>query len=454
MEKEITLKQLEKFSKNFQSSKLNLVASNAVQSSGVNKAAFSTLATRELKNQFSIEVKNPLDMTNQKQSGRCWMFAGLNVIRHIIAKQLNVKNIELSQSYLMFFDKLEKSNYELEYVLNHLDAKDDDRTFEFMLQTGGQQDGGYWNYFTSLIKKYGVCPKQCMPETFDTSASSSMDNVINTLITKDVSIIRNKYKEGVKLDKLLPLKEKMLNEIYRVLAICIGEPVTKFTYEYQEDGEQHKDEKDKNKSKYRSLTSTPIEFYNTYVKESLDNYVLLVNWPAKNFKMYQSYVATNTENVVSGDKCLAYNVPIADIKQALIASLKDNKVSWFACDVLASSSRKEGYLATTIYDYDNLLDIKLGFDKGDRLMLRASACNHAMTFSGVNLVHGRPNRWKVENSWGSDIAFKGVFVMEDKWFDEYVYEVVVEKQYLNEKVLKALDTKPVEIPVYSSVNLY
>ena len=469
MKKEITNKDLLNFKKDFDASNLNKLASNSVMRNGVKNSAYNSYIKRELVNQFSIEVKNTGSITNQKQSGRCWIFAGLNVLRGIAMKNLHVKNIEFSESYLMFYDKLEKSNYQLEAVLDNLDETDNSRLMDHIVSLGGQQDGGYWHYFVALVKKYGICPIQAMPETISSSSSSEMDSIISTLITKDTAILRNRYnkelskgssKQDAK-EKVSKLKENMLEEIYRVLAICLGKPCEEFTFEYQEDdpvkeNEQEKKVKSKKESKeksqFRRLVTTPKEFYDKYISEELSNYVVLVNWPLANYPMNQTYTSKYVYNVVGDKQNIFVNVPIKEIKSALIKSLKDNKISWFACDVLASSLRQDGYLATEILDYDNLFSVKLNFDKGDRMMLRDSLCNHAMTFTGVNLdFRNKPNRWKVQNSWGELAGFKGYYVMSDNWFDEYVYEVVVEKQYLSEEVLKALETTPIELDPWSPV---
>ena len=450
MNKSIELNDLQAFEEAYKADKANLIATNAVTKNGVFNAAYDTSKLKDLTPTFSVEVKDTGTITNQKQSGRCWMFAGLNVIRKIAMKKLHIKDLELSESYLMFYDKLEKCNSQLEAILAHLDEEDNSRLLDSILTLGGQQDGGFWHFFVELVKKYGVCPKSAMPETNPSSASSQMDSVINHLVTKDSAILRNKYKEGAKEDELRALKGKMLEEIYRLLAICLSVPVKKFTFEYEKQPSGKKKDK---KPEFCRITTTPKKFYEKYIKEDLDQYVVLVNWPMKNYKMYQSYTVNLCENVYGTDTSKAVNIPLDVIKKAIIASLKDNNLVWFACDVLASSVRQEGFLSTELLNLDQLFSVNLNFDKGDRLMLRASQCNHAMTFTGVNLdKNDLPNKWKVENSWGDTVGFKGNFVMSDKWFDEFVYEAVINKKYLTQEVLDALNTKPVVLQLWSPVN--
>lgn len=463
MNKDLTLEDLSAFRADFEKNPINRVAQNAVSRNGVLNAAFNSEAVREITPEFSIDVKDTGSITNQKSSGRCWMFAGLNVLRTIAMKKLKIKDLELSQSYLMFFDKLEKSNYQLEAVLNHLDEEDNSRLMDFIVNIGGQQDGGYWNFFADLVKKYGVCPKSAMPETIPTSASSEMDDVLNTLLAKDTAILRDGHKAGKTIDELRALKANMLSEVYRVLTICIGKPVEEFTFDYTETPDEEKKGKkkvaekkeEKEESHFKSITSTPKAFFDKYIGTDLDEYVSLVSWPLAKYPFHKTYTAKLTSNIVGSTPAIALNLPIEELKKATIASLKEKEVVWFACDVLSSSYRKEGLLATEAMDLDSLFSLKLGFDKGERLMLHASQCNHAMTFTGVNLdKDGKPNRWKVENSWGDQPGFKGFFVMTDKWFDNYMYEVVVNKKYLSKELVEELKQKPIELEPWAPVNRF
>lgn len=443
MEKNITDSLLKEYSKEFNANLNNKIAKNAVNKNGVFNTAYNSDALRDLEPIYSVEVKDIPEVTNQKQSGRCWMFAGLNVLRPIVIKNLKVKSFEFSESYLMFYDKLEKSNSALIETLNNLDIKDDDRLLEYITGMGGHQDGGYWNYFTSLVKKYGVCPKSSMKETVSSSSSSEMNEVLLNLLTKDIALLRNEYKNGKTKEELTSLKEGMLKDIYNVLAICLGEPTQEFIYEYEEVNNDKKDDKDikeEKKDSFKRIKMSPIEFYNKYIGEELNEYVSLVNWPISSYKFNEPYMLKLTQNVHDGDKCISLNVSLSDLKEAAINSLKDNTPMWFACDVTAFSFRKEGYLVKELLNIDDTFSVNTSFDKGDRLMLKASQCNHAMTLVGVNLDdNNKPNRWKVMNSWGDDIGFKGFFIMSDEWFNEYTYEIVIKKKYIKPELLKCLD---------------
>lgn len=453
MEEKLTLNKIKDFRKTFNKSKINKIASNAVQRNGLLNSAFDSEVARKYNPVFSLELEDFPSVTNQKSSGRCWMFASLNLLRSIIAKNLGVKDIELSEAYLMFFDKLEKCNSQLEYVLHNLNEKDDSRLLNSIMDIGGHKDGGYWPYFVNLVKKYGVCPIEVMPEVFHSSNSKDMDNIINQLITKDTSILRLGYKEGKSVEELREYKGRMLEEIYRVLAISIGQPVEKFTFEYHKNAakpEQNEENKDVKEDKFVRLTLTPQEFYEKYCAIDLDEYVTLVSWPMRQLKQYQMYSFKMLTNVYDGKKILALNLPIEDLKAAAIATLKDNEPVVFAADVSTISDRLGGYLSTEIFDLDDLLSINLKFDKGERLLYRASSCNHMMTFTGVNILkNGLADKWKVQNSWGTDAGKKGIYIMSDEWFDEFVYEVTINKKYLTEKQLKALKGKVIELDPWS-----
>lgn len=465
MEKEINKELLAKFEKSFKKNKTFTLAENAVQRNGVNNVAFVSEAVRYLKPIYSNEVKDAGGVTNQKQSGRCWMFAALNVIRQIVAKNLHVKDIELSESYLMFYDKFEKCNLELEEIIEHIDEDTDSRVFTSILWLGGHSDGGYWHFFKELVKKYGVCPKDVMPETKDSSSSYPMDDVILKLLGKDIAILKEKHAEGASVEELRALKEDMLKDIYNVLRIALGKPVDKFTFEYHEDNPEEKKDKDKKddkkedkkddkeKNDFKSISMSPTEFFEKYVAKDLDDYVDLVNWPTKKYPFNQTYSYTINNNVVGGKPSLLVNVPIEDIKEAAIKSLKDNTLLWFACDVGAYAMTKDGYLAPEILDYESVFDIDLTLSKGDKLSLRSNNINHAMTLGGVDLdKKGKSTKWKVINSWGKDVSFDGCLVMSDKWFDDYVFEVVVDKKYLDKKILDLLDKKPKKVEPWEPVN--
>ncbi len=461
MEKVITEKLLKEYSEDFKKCPEDKIIANAIRKNGVFNVAYNSDALKDLKPNFNVEVKDCGAITNQKQSGRCWMFAGLNVLRKVLIKNLKVDDCELSESYLMFYDKLEKSNSMLEEVIDHIDEQDNSRLLDSItLGLGGDNDGGYWNYFVNLVKKYGVCPKDVMGESVSSSSSGEMDYLLNVLLNKDVSLLRHEYIISKDIEKLRTLKEEMLKDIYKVLAMCLGEPVTEFDYTFKAKENKKDDNKEENtdEKKESSLNElkiihkTPLEFFNEFIGEELSEYVSLVNWPLKSLEEYTPYTCKYINNVKGSEDVIFLNLPISELKESAIKSLKNSELCWFACDVSSSSLRREGFLATEMLCLDEVFKIKFNFDKGDRLMLRASSCNHAMTLSGVNLDKDeKPTIWKVTNSWGKDLGFDGIYVMSDKWFDEYVYEVVVKKSELSDKAKEALAKEPIELELWSPV---
>mgnify|MGYP000888373812 FL=1 len=451
MSKQIDEKDLAAFAKSFDADKVNTIARNAVSRNGVFNAAFDSQALRKIPQTFSVEVKETGSITNQKQSGRCWMFAGLNVIRTIAMEKLKVKDLELSESYLMFYDKLEKSNFELETLLEHLDEPDNSRLLDYITSLGGHQDGGYWSFFVNLVRKYGVVPIAAEPETIPSSASGEMDSVLSTLLAKAIATIRGAYKAGKKLPELRKIKDGFVAQVYKILAISLGKPVTEFTYEYEETP----DSKAKDaKPTFKRITMTPKEFFDKYVGDDLGDYVPLLNFPSPAYPIHERYAVKIMGNVVGGEPETAVSVTLKEFQDAIIASLKGGEVCWFGADVLARSFRKEGFLAYSLLDLNDLFSTDLSLDKGSALTFKAVQVNHAMTFTGVDLDDkGQPTRWKVENSWGDSVGAKGFFVMDQGWFENYVFEVIVNKKFLPKDIVALATKKPVEVEPWAPFNM-
>jgi len=443
MNKSITNDILLEFKKNFNDSKKNKIVANAVQKNGVLACAYNLEEGTKLTNIFNVEVKDMVSITDQKASGRCWMFSGLNVLRKIISKKLGIKDIDLSQTYLFFYDKLEKANNMLELAIKYIEEDKESRIFQSIFNFGPDADGGYWHQFKDLVKKYGICPQVCQPETYSSGSSREMDHVLNVLISKDIDTLKNLHKDGKDLAELRKAKEEMLNDFYRVLAICLGQPVDKFVFEYKKDKDK-KDDKDNannddSKEEFVRIESTPIDFFNEYVGSEIDNYVSLVNYPSNEYPYYKKYNNIGATPIID-ENYFVLNCPIDELKNSAIKSLKDNMPMWFACDVTSQNFNKEGVLSTEAYAVEDLFDIKLDYDKFERLRYHSSEPNHAMTLVGVNIEKdNKPSRWKIQNSWGTDFGKKGFFVMSDSWFDQFMYEVIVDKKYLSDKAKAALD---------------
>ncbi len=431
---ELKTEELEKFRKDFVSSPKNLVVMNAVSGSSLTDVAVKREFISKYNHVFSNEIKS-MKITNQKKSGRCWIFAGLNFMRYYTAKKLNVEQFELSQSYEMFWDKLEKANYFLESIIQTVDEDLKSRLVSWLLaQLVG--DGGQWGMFTNLVEKYGIVPKDVMKESFHTSDSRVMNTLLRTKLREDAMTLRKAHKDGEKEDSLRKMKRDMIEEIYRILAINIGVPPEKFDYEY----------KDKNGNFHRIRNITPQKFYKEYGGIDLNDMVSLINCPTPDKKFLTTYTVQYLGNVVGGKDVLYLNVELQEFKDLTVKAIVDDNPVWFASDVGKMMKREEGILDTDLYDFENVYDVKFKFNKAERLDYGDSLMTHAMVLNGVDLIDDKPLKWKVENSWGEDIGEKGYFVMGDKWFDEYVYEVVINKKYLSDALKAALKKKPIVLP--------
>lgn len=378
---------------------------------------------------FSIDIKT-LPATNQKASGRCWIFAATNFLREIIAKDCNLSNFELSQSYVAFYDRLEKVNYTLEAIIELLDKDYDDRTLTYILQNG-IGDGGQWDMFVNIVNKYGLCPKNAFPETATSSGTRETNSLINFNIRKFASVAKELYeKQG--LEAVRELKERVLKDVYFLLIDCYGVPPTKFDFEYVD-----KDDK------YHLVEGfTPLSFKEKYIGDTLNQYVSIINAPTKDKPFNKTYTVKYLGNVAGGKVVTHLNLPMERVKKLILAQLKDGTIVWFGSDVSFYGDRANGVWDDHRYDTLTPFNLDWKMDKGESLDYRASQMNHAMCITGVNLKNDRPTKWKIENSWGSDVAKSGYYIMSDSWFDQFVYQAVVNKKYLSEEELKALKEEP------------
>ncbi|MCD5518666.1 C1 family peptidase [Lactobacillus delbrueckii subsp. sunkii] len=436
MSHELTLQELAEFSANFNVDPKNQVIARAAARSGVLEASYNERVAGRLTRVFSTEL--PTDnVTNQKQSGRCWLFSTLNVLRHDFGAKHKAKNFTLSQSYNFFWDKLERANLFYEKVIETADKPLDDREVRSYFDFAGH-DGGQWHMAISLVKKYGVVPSYVMPESFNTSATNGLASALADKERKDALALRRLAQAGDQ-EGLEKARKTFLNEIYRMVAIAVGEPPKTFDLEYRDD--------DKNYHLEKNLT--PVSFFNKYFDVDLDDYVVLTNAPDHEYgKLYHLGAEDNVEG---GSPILFLNVPMEYLEQAAVAQLKDGEAVWFGNDVLRQMDRKTGYLDTDLYKLEDLFDVDLSLSKADRLATGAGEVSHAMTLVGVDEDKGNIRQWKVENSWGDKSGEKGFFVMSHNWFKEYVYEVVVHKKYLTKDQQELLYSTPVELAPWDSL---
>ena len=428
----ITKQQLAKFEQQFDQNPANAVAMNAAVQNGIVKSAISYEAFRRERHEFSVNLKQG-EITNQKASGRCWMFAALNVMRFEVMQKLNLETFEFSQSYPLFFDKLEKSNYFLENILDTLDEPTGGRLVCFLL-TDPMGDGGQWDMFCGLVEKYGVVPKDAMRESVSSSATREMDYYLTLKLREFACTLRTAYGKGESVQQLREKKEQMFSQIYNILCISLGKPPKEFCFETR----------DKDGNFIRDAKITPQEFFAKYVGWNLDDYVSLINAPTADKPFGKTYSVKYLGSVKEGRAVRYLNLPIEQLKAAAIAQMQDGKPVWFGCDVGKCSIRENGIMDLNVIRADQLFGTSFPMDKAQRLDYGHSLMTHAMVFLGVNLdEQGKPNRWRVENSWGKEPGKDGYYVMSDDWFTEYTYQVVVHKKYLSSQALKQLEAEPI-----------
>jgi len=421
----ITFDDLGASSEAFFSERANVVAKNAVTARGLRAVARvpEAIAANAI-GAFDIEVSQG-ERTNQERSGRCWMFASLNTFRYRVIKKYNLKTFEFSQAYPLFFDKLEKSNWFFENILDTLDEPLSGRLVAYLL-ADPIGDGGQWDMFRSLVKKYGAVPKEAMPETANSCNTRDMDKYLTRYLRGGAKRLRQSHEAGVALDELREMKKQMMDEVYRLLATCLGEPPSTVDVRLR----------DKDDELVLSGTFTPQQFFAEAVGMDLDAYVSLISAPTADKPFGRTYTVSRLGNVVEDGGVRYLNLEPAKLKEAAIAQLKDGLPVWFGCDVDQSYLRDEGIMDTAALDLDTLLGFPVEgcMDKAERLDYGESMMTHAMVLEGVNVdADGAPIMWKVENSWGKDHGRNGFDTLSDPWFDEYVYQVVVDKKYLDDE---------------------
>ena len=424
---------IKKFNKKFNSCSSFKVARNALTRSDINNIAMNWDGFRLIDHTYSHTISTEMTkVTNQKASGRCWGFAGLNLMRINLAEKYNLKEFEFSQNYFMFCDKLEKSNYFLENILQTLDESFDSRIMMYLLDSP-IEDGGQWDMFVNLIEKYGVMPQSVMPESYQSSSSRMMNRFITRKLREFAFTIREMYKNGSSIDELRKIKETMLSTIYSMLCVCLGNPPENFDWQIR----------DKKKKFIRFTNLTPRDFFKEHVNINLKDKVCLINAPMSNKKINELYTVNFLGNVIGGEIIKYANVDISVMKEAAIKSIKNNEAVWFGCDVGKMFHRDLGVMDMNLYNYESLFGTDFLMDKATRLEYGDSLMTHAMVFTGVDIKDKKSIKWRVENSWGVKGGNKGYYLMTDSWFDEYNYEVVVDKKYLPKKIVKLFDKKPI-----------
>lgn len=431
MKSNVTEEFLNSCSRSFKQSNQKKLVMNAIIKNGIDAAAINNEHLTQNQPVFSCEIDTG-KVTNQKNSGRCWMFAGLNVLRQRIIEKYNIKDFELSQCYVMFWDKLEKCNYFLESIIGTSEEEADSRVVMWILDNP-IADGGQWDMFANIVEKYGVVPKCVMPETFHSSKSPRMNNILATKLRKGAIILRKLHKDGKNADEIRIEKEKIMSDIYRILCCFLGNPPKKIDFEYR----------DNDKKFYSFENLSPVDFYEKFIGINIRDYVSIINAPSNGKKFDTTYTVKYLGNVCGGVDIKYLNVDINTLKKLALKQLKDNEAVWFGCDVGKMSNSDAGVMDSDLYDYSTILNTDLSMTKGERLDYGESCLTHAMVLTGVDIKNDKAKRWKVENSWGEEKGNKGYFVMSDAWFDEYTYQIVINKKYLSDKLMKAYKKEPI-----------
>ena len=431
MSKAISQEQLQNFQADLDKHEGHEVNERAVTKNGILSVSADYRSEVAMDRVFSIDIDTG-KVADQKRSGRCWMFAALNTMRHSMREKLHMKDdFELSQNYTFFWDKLEKSNYFLENVLKTAELPTSNRKVAWLMQTP-QQDGGQWDMLVALIQKYGVVPQTVMPETFNSSNSTEINKQLNLKLRKDAVELRELVAANKSDADIQKAKEKMLNEIYRMLAYTFGEPPANFDFEYR----------DTDNNYHRIENITPQEFFKKYVGWNLDDYVSIINAPTADKPFNHMYTVEMLGNVLGGRQVRHLNLDMQTFRKVAIEQLKHGESVWFGSDVGQESDRKKGIMDTNLYHQDELFDVDFSMSKAERLDYGESMMTHAMVLTGVDLVDGQPTKWKVENSWGDKVGEKGFFVMSDDWMEEFCYQIVVNKKYLPKDLQEILKEEP------------
>eukprot|EP01083_Nonionella_stella_P020707 57449_1 len=439
-----TDKDLEAFDLDFSSNPKNELAMNIVTQTALLKAALSRKARLTHDHVYSVSIPDEAKpVCAQNSTGRCWLFAALNVMRIPFMKEHKLDEFQFSQSYLFFWDHFERCNFFLEQILDTLSEPLDGRLVQYLLSKP-IEDGGQYDMIVNLVEKYGVVPRQAFPEVEVTQASRRLNWLLKNKLREFAMVLRkeaNKTPGKYDMNQLRQLKKKQLNEIWRIMIISFGKPPQKIKYAFRN--------KDK---EYKILEAdSPLDFYNKYVRKFLDvsQQISLINDPRNEY--YKLYTVDRLNNIVNGSRkrVLYVNVPTEKLKEFAISELKEGKPVWFGCDVGKFFYGDDGVMDLNNFDYELLLGINFKMNKAERLEYGESLMTHAMVFTAVDLdENGKSIKWRVENSWGDKRGHKGYCLMTDAWFDEYNYQLAVPKSKLTKDLLDVLEQEPTVLPAW------
>ena len=434
MDKSISLDMIKSYKKNSSSDPALKLSRNAATHNEITDLAMDWDEYRKINHTFSEQITGEMKITNQRSSGRCWGYAGLNLFRIYLGRKHNLRNFEFSQTYFMFWDKLEKSNYFLNSVIETAGENWDSRLMMHLLHSP-IQDGGQWDMWVNLINKYGVVPKSEMPETYQSGKSMRMNRMITRKLREYAKELRDSINKQ-KSEEVYALKNTMLSTIYKMLVIHLGEPPESFNWQVR----------DKKKGFHRFKNLTALSFFKEHVGIELNDLVCLINCPMSDKEYDRVYTVEFLGNVIEGNPIRYLNVDIDVLKNASVESIKNNDPVWFGCDVGKYLHRTHGVMDTKLFDFNLFYGTEFSLDKASRLEYGESKMTHAMLFTGVDLdSKGKPIKWRVENSWGERNGEKGYYIMSDEWFDQYLYEVVVSKKYLESDIVDLYEKQDAQL---------
>jgi bleomycin hydrolase len=433
----ISKKFMEEQARRFEEDPLSSIRQNAMAESDAAKLALNQKVAMAIDRNFSTRLDD-WTITDQKGSGRCWLFAGTNLLRASLVKKLKLKNFEFSQNWLMFWDKLEKANYFLESVVDTADRDIDDRTVATIMDNC-VNDGGQWNMFVNIAVKYGLVPKASMPETLSSSSTNSMNSALVNRLRVASKLLRDMARASHPAADIRKAREKALADVYAILRMHLGNPPERFDWQYTDD----------KKKFHRRKGLTPQGFMKEFVSVPLSDYVSIVHDPRKTSPVGRTFTVEYLGNVVEGGQVIYLNVDIATMKEVALKTLKAGEPVWFGCDCSKMMHRDLSVWDAKMFDFQSLYGVPLELEsKEDRLLFRRTAMNHAMLFTGVDEDKGKPRKWRVENSWGEKGEGKGFYVMNDSWFDEHMFEIAARKSRLPAALRSALDKPPIVLPAW------
>jgi bleomycin hydrolase len=421
----------------FEENTFNTVRQNALAESDASKLVLNQKVAMAVDRNFSLRLDDWVP-TDQKSSGRCWLFAATNLLRLGVMKRLKIKSFEFSQNWLMFWDKVEKANYFLEAMIATADRDIDDRTVVTIMENC-VNDGGQWNMFVNIALKYGLVPKSAMPETASSSSTGSMNAALVGSLRVGAKTLRELHAQGATPADLRAAKREILATTYTILRLHLGNPPVRFDWQWTDD----------KKKFHREKGMTPKSFYKKYVTIPLEEYVCLVHDPRKTSPVGRTFTVEYLGNVIEGGIVTYLNVDISMMKEMVRKALKAGEPVWFGCDCSKMMHRDLSVWDARMFDHEGFYGTKLELEsKEDRLLFKRTAMNHAMLFTGVDLENGTPKKWRVENSWGEKGDGKGFYVMNDSWFDAHMFEIATRRSRLPARLQAALDAPPIVLPAW------